>query len=60
MSDSVIDKELQDIIDKAFIDETCPIKKMHSDWRKELLTERIISYLQKQLSNQFNAKPAEY
>ena len=55
-----INKELQDIIDKAFIYETCPVKKMHSDWRKEILTQRIIAYLEKQLSNQFNAKPAEY
>lgn len=55
-----IDKELQDIIDKAFIEETCPVKKMHAGWRKEQLTQRIIAYLGKQLSNQFNAKPAEH
>lgn len=52
-----IDQELQDIIDKAFIHEDCPVKRMHAGWRKEQLTKRLIAYLEKKLSN--NVKPVE-
>lgn len=45
-----MDNELQIIIDKAFIYESCPQRRRHADHRKELLTNRLISYIEKKLS----------
>lgn len=52
-----IDKELQEIIDKAFLSsERCALKKMEIAWKKEEFTKRIIAYLEKKLGN---GRPAE-
>lgn len=45
-----MDNELQIIIDKAFIYESCPQKRVHTAWRKEQLTKRLLSYIDKKLS----------
>jgi hypothetical protein len=45
-----MDPELTQIINSAFIYESCSQRRSHAEYRKQKLTEKLNSYIEKKLS----------